>query len=58
MAVRLPRGSLRYQGGKTTIVLPDRASVSRKIGRKAKADRIERGLRANRAKSASKQGAK
>lgn len=55
MAARLPKASLtKTKTGKTMVKMPDRASVSRKIGRKKKADRLEKGLRANREKVAAK----
>lgn len=47
MASRI--GAATVKAGKLKPV--DKASVSRKIGRKAKADRIEEGLRANAAKA-------
>ncbi len=55
MAARLGKATVKKtKTGKTTVTTPDLASVSQKIGRKKKADRIEAGLRANREKVAAK----
>jgi hypothetical protein len=48
MATRIGKATVTKDGKVKKI---DTANVSQKIGRKAKADRIEKGLRANRARA-------
>lgn len=55
MATKIGKASVgKTKSGKTTVKTIDRAPVSAKIGRKKKADRIEKGLRANREAAKSK----